>query len=83
MASPDGKPLEFDTLDVEEIQIFDSIELEFFPLLTWMTNLKSLTILRSDNPLMHQDLFISRLIEWLLTNSPDSLESLWLTEGYP
>ena len=80
MASPDGKPLEFDTLDVEEIQIFDSIE--FFPLLTWMTNLKSLAILRSDNPLMHQDLFVSRLIEWLVNNSPDSLECLWLTEGY-
>jgi len=61
--------------------MLDSIELEFFPLLTWMKNLKSLAILRRDNR-VDQDLFISRLIEWLLSKSPDSLKCLWLTEGY-
>lgn len=66
----------------EDEEMLDKIEAEMFPLLGWMKNLKSLTVLRNGKSYLYKGIcFVMRLLDWL---SPQlkSLERLHVPKEY-
>jgi len=78
----DIDPMSYDDMDeVVEIDAFDHARDVQYPLLDWMSSLRSLIVTRRSCHAFAKDEYVRELLVWMFKNPTDSLERLWVDDS--